>query len=784
MKRPIKLGLKCFGAGLALLLLAGIAAPYWSAGRYAEQIRTSLEAALGRRVEFGDVRFSLLTGPGLSVHKVVISEEPEFGGEPFAYVDSLEARPRLWPLLAGRLEFASLRLEDTSVNLTRVEAGPGAEWSFAELLRHTRLEALPALHVRSGRVNFKFGDTKSVFYLTGVDLDISPPGRAGGAWDIEFSGEPARTDRRARGFGSFTVSGKWRPAGGLDLDVRFDQSAMNDMISLIYGRDIGVHGLVSARARVAGPPANLHINGALSVEDVHRWDLLPERGTAWPFEFEGRLDLPAERLEVDAHSAAKGAPPLAVRFRVADYLSHPHWGVAFNWNRFQLQPLLQLARHLGARLPEGLSLDGTLDGAIGYAEPGSWQGQLAFQDAAVAIPDSPPVRFEQATLLFDGSHMRLPAAVAHTSSDDLARLEGEYALDTGALDLTITTDAMAVAALRAQAALAAVPLLDQVRSGVWSGKLEYQHAPGSEGQWSGAFQLENAEIPLAGIAEPLRVESARAKLDGTRVALEKIRARVGDLAAQADYRYEPGAARPHRVRVSFESLDAAELERLMLPALERNRGLIARAFGFGRAPVPDWLRNQLVEGSLAADTFHIAGLDLEKVRGRLVWNGTSLVVADITAGFEGGSLSGTLRADLRGNAPVYHLAGRLNEVTWNGGTFDADAALDTSGTGPALLSHLRSEGSFIGQSFEDEPLDQFESISGCYALEWAKPAPRLRFTDLKMAAAGDLYLGRGAMQDDGRLLIEVSSGTRRLSMSGTLARLQVDETAGIGSKLR
>ena len=116
-------------------------------------------------------------------------------------------------------------------------------------------------------------------------------------------------------------------------------------------------------------------------------------------------------------------------------MSHPHWGVAFNWNRFQIEPLLQLARHLGAQLPDGLKMEGTLDGAIGYSEQGSWQGQLAFRDAAVTIPDSPPVRFEQATLLFDGAHVRLPAALARTSGDDLARIEAAYELATRQLEL-------------------------------------------------------------------------------------------------------------------------------------------------------------------------------------------------------------------------------------------------------------------------------------------------------------------------------------------------------------
>ena len=781
MKRRVQFAAKALGIIGALIVALGIAAPYWRADRYAEQIRAGLESALGRRVEFGELRFKLFTGPGFSIANVVIHEDPAFGDEPFAYVGSLEARPRLWPLLAGRLEFASLGLEDTSVNLTRVESDSGARWNFPELLHRTKFAALPAIYVRSGRVNFKFGERKSVFYITEASLDLSPPAVGSGAWRVRLSGQPARTDRRARGFSAFTASGKWdqpQPAAKLDLEFQLEPSAVNDMISLIYGRDIGVHGLVSARAHLAGPLADLHINGALLVEDVHRWDLLPEHGTGWPFEFEGRLDVPAERLEIASHSAARQAPPLDIRFRAADYLSHPHWGVSFNWNRFGIEPLLQLARHLGARLPEGLKIRGTLDGAIGYSEQGRWQGQLAFQDAALAVPGSPPVQFEQANLLFDGTHVHLPPAVARTSGGDLARLEADYALDSGTLGLTIDTDSMDVAGLRSQASLAAVPILDQVQSGSWKGRLKFEREAGSDGQWSGIFQVQNADLPVDGIAEPLRMESARVKLSGPRVTLDNIRASIGGLVLQGDYRYEPGAVRPHRIRVAMENVDAEELERLLMPTLQRSRGLIARALSFGRAPVPDWLRNRRVDGSISVGKVTFAGLELHKLRGRLFWTGTSVVLSDVTLGVENGSIEGRLFVDLRGGDPVYRLASRVKSLEWNGGKFDGEAAFNTNGTGAALLANLRSEGSFKGRDFGDEPLDQFDSVAGCYVLEWAKPVPRFRLTEVQMSGGGELYLGGGVMQEDGRLLIQVSNGTRQLSVKGTLARLQLDEGSG------
>jgi hypothetical protein len=267
-------------------------------------------------------------------------------------------------------------------------------------------------------------------------------------------------------------------------------------------------------------------------------------------------------------------------------------------------------------------------------------------------------------------------------------------------------------------------------------------------------------------------------LDGSGVALEKIHIKAGSLAAQADYRYEPGAVRPHRVRISLSTLDAAELEQLVMPTLKRSRGLIARALGFGRTPVPEWLRDRQVEGSLSVSSLHLAEIEVKKLRSTLIWNGTSVALDDIAGSLDNGAISGRIFADLRGSEPVYRLAGKAKSVEWNGGIFDAEVSLNTSGTGDALVANLQSEGSFTGQSFADQPLEQFDSVSGCYLLEWARPLPHLRFTELQMAAGGELFLGRGAMQDDGRVVIQVSSGSRQLSMSGTLVQLRLDDAAG------
>ena len=65
-----------------------------------------------------------------------------------------------------------------------------------------------------------------------------------------------------------------------------------------------------------------------------------------PFDIAGRLNLLKQTLELESHSTSGQSPPIAVRFRVSDYLSQPHWGVSVNWNQFPLEPLIELARHM------------------------------------------------------------------------------------------------------------------------------------------------------------------------------------------------------------------------------------------------------------------------------------------------------------------------------------------------------------------------------------------------------------------------------------------------------
>ena len=125
-------------------------------------------------------------------------------------------------------------------------------------------------------------------------------------------------------------------------------------------------------------------------------------------------------------------------------------------------------------------------------------------------------------------------------------------------------------------------------------------------------------IAIPGLADPVQLNSAHAQIDGARVVLDRIDAQAGKLAFTGDYRYEPGVARPHRLRLRAESWDAADLEAELMPTLRRSTNLIARALG--RPMVTDWLRQRNLDGTVQIDDLLLAGAHLENFRARVLWD--------------------------------------------------------------------------------------------------------------------------------------------------------------------
>ncbi len=757
-------------AGLLLLLGAAWYVPKISADRYREPIRLGLQNALGRKVEISEVQFQLLPVPGFTVTNVIVGEDPAIGPEPMAVISTLRGRPRLSALFGGPLEFASVDLEDTSVNLTRVNATAQADagtmrWNFSSLMRPKLLAAFPSVHLIGGRVNFKFGDTKSVFYLLNTDVDLWPPDRADGPWTVKVHSYPARTDRPSHGFGSFIARGEWHPANGLvTLDVKLEKSELGDVVTLFEGRESYLQGHVWGDAHLSGPVSRVGVSGLFRVDDIHGWNQTPPGGGAWPITLGGAIDVPGQTVDIRATTEGK-QPPIDVRLRVTNYLARPRWGVTLLFSQLAMTPLVQVARNLGFGIPGDLSFEGTAQGAVGYslpedsAGPAALNGQVRIENSTLTVAGSPALHVSTADLQFAGSTITLSPASITNDSHESAAIAAGYDLAAGKLDVTLSSEGMAVASLQKQVSVAHVPLLSLATSGAWSGMLHYTNLPDS--LWTGDVHLKDVDVPFEAFASPVHLTVADASLSAAGLVTKRLAFTAGGIEGQGEYRYETGSARPHRYRLTLGRVNGAVLEKLLMPALHRG-SFLTYAFNFGRVPEPDWMRSMHSDGTLQVASVDFGGAILTKLKARVQWDGDEARLSGLQANLGDAALAGSAIVNLAQRQPRYDLTAKLSGFAWHSGTLDLDGTMTTSGTGGDLLQNLKSEGKLRGKNLDLAPLDACERLESSYDFSWNGKQPHLKLSPLTMTAGGTSWQGTAETQADGQLVVKASDGTKQI----------------------
>lgn len=461
----------------------GLAAPRVSADRFRPRIQAALEAALHRPVTVGAVHLNLFSGPGFTVEDVLIDDDPAAGMEPFAHVEQMQARIRWSSLLSGHLAFSSLRLDTPSVNVVKMRAGP---WNIQPLLdRHAGAgavphDALPDIQIRGGRIDFKFGDTKSVFYISDADVDVYP--NENGQVVIRFSGAPARTDQASQSFGELSARGLLESGSNgenqLSMGVHLDRTAISELTRLFHGSDLGVHGYVFADAKLAGPLSKLDITGDLNISDVHRWDLMPARGEGWTMNYRGLLNLNGHHLEIATISTPGHPDPVSAEFRLDDYLAAPKWSGSLQFRNLPAASLVETARHFGAPFPPGVQVEGQVEGGIGYSSQSGVGGQLTLASASVKFPEGgsvqvKSVQFDSAQVQISGGKVVLAPSDVEMEDGQSAQIEGEYALDNSHAAFRISTRQLTVGAAHLLDA-AQIPLIEHLHQGSWRGWISYE----------------------------------------------------------------------------------------------------------------------------------------------------------------------------------------------------------------------------------------------------------------------------------------------------------------------
>jgi len=763
---------------LAVLILAvGLAAPFIDANRFRAPLQTALEKSLQRKVEFREVRFQVFPAPGLTAQEVVIHEDKDFGLEPFAYVTSLQAGLRWSALYGGPFEVSSVRFNEASVNLARREDGG---WNYVKLLNQISASkgttAVPVLEIRDSRVNFRFGVRKSPFYFNQVDLDLSTavPAAMGLKWS--YAASPARTDRPEQGFGRFRGAGSWRPGpegGQADITLELERSVTSEVVTLLTGRDLGLQGRLSSRARIFGPLHRMQVQGTVQFENLETSGVLGLRGAGWSLPYEGLIDGYAQTVQVDSTSGGtRKTLPLAVRLRVSQFLENPKWQSAFEFEGMPAPVFLDLSRRLGANVPGDLSVDGKLTGRIEYSSTEPLRGEIGLAEASVTYGGGERISVETATLRLEAGSVRLMPAEARGADGSRIEIDGYWSPDEETLAFRMKSKSVPVASLLKLASrlpqAQTLPVFAADSEGALAGTLEF-----SSGVWSGDVTVSGASSSMMGLSQSVAIENGQLSLRGPNWTLRKVSGRAGSVPFRGEVSYRAEARRPVRFELQLDEADASVLETLFRPTLARQQSMLSRAFRLRPTPLPNWLRQQRAEGLVRIGKIKIGASVAEQVTAKVYWDGAVVEIPDLTAVALGGMLSGRLTVRMTGDAPEYRLLGRLEGLNWRSGSIDAEFDLAATGYRDQLWDSLRVDGQFQARSVEISD-ELFQRASGCFGLQTERSGVRVRLRCLDAVHGADTYTGQGMTTADGRLVIELMSAGKPLRLAGSVYPVQLE----------
>jgi hypothetical protein len=470
-----------------------------------------------------------------------------------------------------------------------------------------------------------------------------------------------------------------------------------------------------------------------------------------------------------------------VRLIVDNVLSRPLWSADLSIEGMPASALIEAARDMGAPIPQAVAVRGNVVGLVGYGPSAGMQGQLSVDGATVKLGNGPELTVEHAGVLIAGEELRLtPASIG--GEGRTAELEAIFIPTRHRFDATIRARGLPVATLASGnlIATAASPFVSRFTGGTWSGWVRYMSDRDQEGAWSANLDIRDTVTRVPGVAVPVRVASAAVELNGTDVSMRRMRLDAGGVDVAGEYSYITGKD-VHTFNVTVPSLSGEEIERVLMPTLRHNTGLLAR-MRFTRSSVPEWLRARRAGGTIHIGTLMLGEVNVDDFESRVDWSGAAVRFTGIEGRIADGSIAADAAVDLSKAEPVYKINGHFINIGWRGGKVDLSGALTTNGTGTDLLMNLRSEGTFQARAVDVIAEVPLRTMSGTYGISIGRSGPQIKLTALQAATVGERFLGQGATLADGRLQLELASTNRVMHVSGPVAplRLEVitDRTAG------
>ncbi len=705
-------------AAAALILVLLLWRP--GADRFRSRLEWSLSAALGHKVEIGNVSLKVLPQPGFDLYRFSILDDPQFSSEPILRADEVSATIHPSSLWHWRIEIASLSFKEASLNLVR---RPNGVWNLEPILEravHTPTAPtgnkssglrprFPYIEVTDGRVNFKLGLEKTPFALTSADLVLWL--QSDDEWGVRLKGQPVRTDMRLTDTGLLRMDGSWRRATDLrktplSLNVRFEGAQLGQFSKLIYGTDKGWRGTLRSSADLKGTVEDLQLQAEASVDDFRRYDIVAAQSLRLAAQCGARYSGPVHELSKIRCSSPAGAGGLQLTGRVT-FAKPPLYDLHLMAIKYPANALAGLARRVKLGLPEDFSASGVVDANLNFRRDGvetTWSGAgeasaLVLRSAALRTAEGEDplslgrVPFHAGSEGDDAEALVQAGGRAKERSKKIKvnAIHGfdavpENSIEVGPAKIALGDQPVSdfhawfsgeaysasfagegpVQRLLQIGRLAGVTAIHPALEG--AAKFDW-HARGNWGgfaapQTTGTIQLHNTRVEFAGLNSPIEIGAADVTLSSDTVKLDKLSATTGGIhwsGAIIRPRICPGsAACATTVDLHADEISIDKLNQLLNSNI-RKRPWYRILTGGGQAG--SLLQKLNVKGTLQVDRFAARDFVVGDVVSQITLDGGIFQAKNAKGSVFGGRHLGEWTADFTQPVPAYSGSGTCENVS-------------------------------------------------------------------------------------------------------------------------
>jgi AsmA protein len=361
--------LKIIGIIVVVLILIVIALPFViDVNEFRPTLETDMTTALGRKVEIGNIKLSILSG-GVKVDDVSIADDPAFSKSPFLQAKQVTAGVALLPLIfSGKLAVSSFTVTDPQVSLLRSSSGA---WNFSSMGGASKAPksgggsgatniSVEKLVISNGTIVVGAGGARGKTQTyTEVDLEAS---------DLSYTSQfPFKFSAKTPGDGSVKLEGKAGPIDATDasltpLDAKVDVEHFDIAASGAVDPAMGVAGLIDFTGDLASDGHDMNSKGSLKANKIKLKPAGFPATVPVDVDYDTTYDLKRQSgtlKQGDVH-IGKGLAHLTGSYDIAG--TSPTLNMKLNGKGMPIADLEGMLPAAGVTLPPGASLkSGSLD---------------------------------------------------------------------------------------------------------------------------------------------------------------------------------------------------------------------------------------------------------------------------------------------------------------------------------------------------------------------------------------------------------------------------------------